>query len=230
MNTGNILHFINLETAEGKKYVSEVENMFTELRKEKGLNITKNNEEKVRFFRSFVSQEKEKKYMDVVRSFLRDDDLKQYELVGVTVGQYGRKSGTSLNTPSSATLRLVIHLGPTEVYYLTTESYKDRPLILQSGQGVALSTVMGQTSELKVYPDPIRVLNNKNLQAQIPKIRPKPYMRYTLVLDFKMLPEEVSSDVSVSQDVSPSDVSQDQQSQGQEEKEQVTPHPDTPRE
>lgn len=222
MNTGNILHFINLETAEGKKYVSEVENMFTELRKEKGLNITKNNEEKVRFFRSFTlnkeqteqqEEQKEKKYMDVVRSFLRDDDLKQYELVGITVGQYGRKSGTSLNTPSSATLRLVIHLGPTEVYYLTTESYKDRPLILQSGQGVALSTVMGQTSELKVYPDPIRVLNNKNLQAQLPKIRPKPYMRYTLVLDFSMLPE-------VAQEVS--------SSEGQEE--QVTPHPDTPRE
>ncbi len=114
-----------------------------------------------------------------------------------SVGIYGRKSGSTVKRKDGVLYRLVIHLGSTEVYRLMGEAFEGEPIVLPNGWALLCSPVMVDNVDIRVEGNPIR----KNLDARtlefVSKIRPRDYLRSTIVLDLMLDGIENLSDLTI---------------------------------
>jgi len=100
-----------------------------------------------------------------------------------SVGIYGRKNGSVIKRTDDILYRVIIHLGTIEAYYLDGEGFPHEPVVLPNGYALLCSPVMVGDIDIKVNRGPIQ----KNLEPQVAqyvsKIRPRNYLRSTIVLD-----------------------------------------------
>ena len=131
--------------------------------------------------------------------------FKNFEVKKIFIGNFGRKVGYKhLSNPVNSEqsyFRFFIHLGDPEVYYLTDNTVKDKPIALLNGQGLIISSLSVNDTNLIVYSDPIRIIYDSEVQSQIPKIRPRNYSRTTIVYDvlydLESALEEINEEESV---------------------------------
>ncbi len=100
-----------------------------------------------------------------------------------TVGVYGRKSGSVIKREENILYRMIINLGPTEIYYLNGDTYNSEPAALLNGYSLICSPVIIDNIDIKVRREPFRKNLDKRLIGFVPKIRGRKYLRSTIVLD-----------------------------------------------
>lgn len=115
-----------------------------------------------------------------------------------SVGMYGRKVGSMIKRDSSVLYRIVINVGDIEIYHLDSEMFKE-PAVLPNTYALLCSPNMVSTTDLKVQSDPHRKNLSKDILSLVPRLRPRNYMRCTIVLDLPVdlpdLPMELKTNV-----------------------------------
>lgn len=116
---------------------------------------------------------------------------KGVEIEKVEIGHYGRKTGWTSqreeNNENVRNFRLVIHFGNPEAYY-----YNDHVHAVMDGYGFILSHFA--PSEVSVSNNPIQVFNHQGIQSVVPKIRPRQYIRTTIVYYLKMSLDKIENE------------------------------------
>lgn len=112
---------------------------------------------------------------------------------GGSIGLYGRKNGTIIKKSKDPFYRLIIHVGPNEVYNLREANSSEEkgkktnqnwnPVVLSYCYGLLMSPQAVQTTDVKVRMQPIREKLPQNLEPLVPKIRTRNYMRITVTVD-----------------------------------------------
>lgn len=102
-----------------------------------------------------------------------------------TIGSYGRKVSTMIKRDPTVLYRLVINVGDVEVYQLDSEMFKE-PAVLPNTYALLCSPTMVASTDLKVQADPHRKNLSKDILSMVPRIRPRNYMRCTIVLDLPL--------------------------------------------
>ena len=117
---------------------------------------------------------------------------KGVEIVNVEIGHYGRKTGwtseRNIQGDHISTFRILVHFGNPEAYY-----YNDHVYAVMPGFGFILSPF--SPSEVSVCNNPIQVFHHQGVQNIVPKIRPRQYVRTTLIYTLKMNLDEVNDEV-----------------------------------
>ena len=107
-----------------------------------------------------------------------------------TMGMYGRKTGTTVKKEKGLVYRMIINIGDTEVYYLDGEGLNgerfNEPTILPNGYALLCSPGMIDKVNIKVMSNPHRKNFDPKMKGLVSKIRPRKYMRLTLVLDLPL--------------------------------------------
>lgn len=165
---------IDLNSEDGKNFLSLLEKL------KKTLNLNASGE-KVRQHKELTNMQFEENPFLV--SFMKSDAFKHFQVKKVAVGNFGRKAGYNYGPITDNLFRIFIHIGDNEVYYLSDENVKDKMIPLSHGEGFIVSGFSSGNTNVTVYPDPLRIIHNSQIQSKIPKIRPRNYSRTTLVYD-----------------------------------------------
>jgi hypothetical protein len=181
-----VVSIINLETSFGQQYLRSVEKLKTKL-------FPKfNTDEKLRLFKELTDDEISKHKF--LTSFMREKADKEMQkiynsmhLKKVYLGTYGRRGGATYTPCQDTTVRIILHFGDSELYYLDSDTARDEPHALLTGQGFMFNPYVSQNTSVTVYAEPIRLVYDSNLQSKVPKIRPRNYNRTTLILDFDFI-------------------------------------------
>ena len=176
---------IDVESKAGKKFIRKLE----ELKKELGMKqISRENMKQVY---TLDDNLKDHSFLTNFIEHMKGKDkqltkmLNSLKLKRVFIGDFGRKCGYVNHHIHEYYFRFVIHLGSPEIYYKDSHTEKDRPIPMLNGFGFVISPQESDSTEVTVYPDPIRLINNQKIQQLVPKIRPKDYTRTTLIYDFQ---------------------------------------------
>jgi len=178
-------HLIDTDTNAGKKFVRKLENLKNEL----GMKpITKENMKQIK--RLTKEQIKENSFLTTFLNKMKSgkgmkEMIDCLELKNVFIGDFGRKSGYVNYPIKEKYFRFVIHLGSPEIYYYDTDKKKDKQFPLLNGYGFVISPQESEEASLTVYSNPIRIINDNQVQKLITKIRPKDYKRTVLIYDFQ---------------------------------------------
>lgn len=100
-----------------------------------------------------------------------------------SIGVYGRKDYSTIKSKRGLIYRIIINIGDTEVYYF---DQRNDPIALPNGYALLVSPDLIDKTDIKVKSDPIRKILSTELQEIVPKIRPRQYMRCTIVLDLPL--------------------------------------------
>lgn len=95
----------------------------------------------------------------------------------------GRKTGTIVKKNDDILYRIILHLGPPEVYHICGNGFNNEPVVLPNGWGLLCSPVSIDNIDIKVFGNPIRKYLKPELLQFVNKIRPRNYMRFTVVLN-----------------------------------------------
>ena len=180
----NSIPIVNTESKKGKRFLELVyelrDNIFSKPTK---------NPENVKQFKELSEKEIEtnKWLLNIFKNMSREvkSMFEKMELKHLYVGNYGRKGGVKYNPIPEDCCRIYLHFGDSEVYYLDSSEYKSYPIIVNNGEGMLIPFHMGNDLSITIYKDPIRILNDIELQKLIPKIRGRNYNRIVLIYDYK---------------------------------------------
>ena len=177
---------IDFETDAGKKFLKKLEN----LKKELKLTLNNDKQKKLKTLEG-----------DQIRPFFKKimthSAFKELELKRVTIGNFGRRCGFTFRAIEEGFFRIFINIGDPEIYYLDNSEYQDKMLPLTNGYGFIIPSLSANSTSITVYEDPIRIINNLEIQKTIPKIRPRNYSRTTLIYDFYFNLESLDDDDDV---------------------------------
>lgn len=174
---------IDINSDAGKNFLKNVE----KLKEEMKLN---GKGEKVRQHRELTEEQISQN--SFLGDFMTSDIFKHFEIKRISLGNFGRKAGYQYRPIEENLFRFVVHLGDPEVYYISDDMVKDKPIPLVNGEGFIISSISAPQTEVLVYADPLRIIHDFKIQSQIPKIRPRNYSRTTLIYDVLYnIPEEL---------------------------------------
>ncbi len=179
------ISIINIETENGKEFVSKVRQLRNSLfpgeygeKTRQIKELTPNQLIENCFLLDFMKglSDEEKKTFDV------------FKIKKVTIGNYSRKGGCNYKPNKNSILRILLHFGHPEVYYLNSDKVKDDSIPVLNGEGIIIPSA--SKTYITVYPDPRRILYDPEKQAKISKLRPRKYNRITLIYDFEINNDE----------------------------------------
>ena len=193
-----VLPIIDTSTSNGVGFVKKVHKLVANIFPKPNINNNKqNNTDQLRQFKELTPEQITEN--PFLKQFMHSKDkatkqlFQSLELKRVYVGNYGRKGGATYTGTQEQYFRIFLHLGSPEVYYLDTETVKEKPLALLDGNGFIISGTHYAQSSVVVYQDPIRL--DSSVRDKVPKIRPRDYSRITLIYDFEYhLPEDLLVD------------------------------------
>ena len=169
------IRFINLESEEGKEFVSKVTQLRNTL-------FPGEYTEKTRQFKKLTPEQiKENSFL---LNFNENDLFDRLVIKEISIGNYCRKGGCRYKPNKKHPFRILLHIGDPEVYYLDSDDIKDESIPVLSGEAILIPD--NSKMYITVYPDPRRILYDQSKQAKISKLRPRKYNRITLLYDFEM--------------------------------------------
>src|SRR5665647_418409 len=154
MNNYKTIKIIDTDSDQGKEFISNVNKMAIDLFK------APNTNEKSRQFKQLTVEEVDK--YGFLKQVTGDVMGKNMKLSRIFLGRYRRRGGCTYSSEFIDTetneqkpfFRVVLHLGHSEVYYLSCYSadkkrdIKDYPIALTEGEGLIYSTYLGEYPEL----------------------------------------------------------------------------------
>lgn len=181
----NPIPIINVESDEGKEFIQKVKELRSELFSE-----PTHDTEKYRYFEELSKRKRKKnKYLLSIMDNLSDQSKKVFDALRIKrvfIGNFGRKGSSLYSSIEEEYFRIILHLGDPEVYYLDSHEYSSHPVVLKEGEGLIFPPFISTQTDVSVYKNPIRILNDPELQSKLPKIRPKKYDRINLIYDFEL--------------------------------------------
>lgn len=132
-----------------------------------------------------------------------DPELKTFydslELTQLFVGTFGRKNGYCHYPPKeNIFLRCIVHIGSPEVYYISSNNFRDKAIAMLNGYVYSISFSEIQETRVTVYSNPIRMIADKKVAQEISKLRPANYSRTVLIYDFS-LKEKFNKNLNVTE-------------------------------
>ena len=101
----------------------------------------------------------------------------------ITIGVYGRKDGSVVKKSNDVLYRMIVNIGDPEIYNLSGSEFNNEPVVLPNGYALLMSPLSITDLDIKVYSNPVRKNINPKIAKFVSKIRPRKYMRTTIVLD-----------------------------------------------
>lgn len=180
------LPIINIESEEGKTFISKARELRDSVFSEHPIH----NKEKVRQFQQLSNRKiKKNNFLKSILDTVSEQAKPMFDalkLKRIYLGNFARKASSLFQPVQKEDFRILIHFGDTEVYYLDNENTSGEPIILREGEGIILPPSVSANTSISVYPDPIRILNDPELQTKLPKIRPRNYNRINLIYDYEL--------------------------------------------
>ena len=177
---------ISINTEEGTKFLTDL----NKYKQENLGNIQIKNMKQLEKYKKYKDTTDIPEFISGILDSVKIDDKNLFDNMVIkkfSYGVYGRRAGMTLNPSKEVLFRVIIHLGThPEVYYIE-EDNKNEPIILNVGEGFLIGPMNSMSTFVIVYSDPIRARLSSHYESKVSKIRPRNYMRTTLLLDLEFV-------------------------------------------